>query len=177
MDEKSPTKEFKAEAVRTYRASGRPLHEVAHDLGVAPSALRWWVELASIKGEMTFWGLISIPFLLMMYFLEHEQRLPLFAGSTMLALVGLPMLGLLALQVHILGQLTPAMSNGSKPDRCLLTIAATLLAINVAAAAAGLAPLVLGLALASLFYYAYGWMLFGLETLGPKCVRWFRNRG
>lgn len=42
--------EFKAEAVRMYRASARPHREVASELGIAPETLRRWVVRADIDG-------------------------------------------------------------------------------------------------------------------------------
>src|SRR5262245_33420991 len=40
--------EFKREAVELYRRAGRPLSEVASDLGVASESLRSWVRQAGI---------------------------------------------------------------------------------------------------------------------------------
>jgi transposase len=40
--------EFRREAVALYRSSGRPLAEVARDLGVATESLRTWVKQAGI---------------------------------------------------------------------------------------------------------------------------------
>jgi transposase len=41
--------EFKAEAVRLYRASGRRLQEVAGDLGMTANSLREWVRRAKVE--------------------------------------------------------------------------------------------------------------------------------
>ena len=40
--------EFRCEAVELYRRSGRPLAEIARDLGVATESLRTWVRQAGI---------------------------------------------------------------------------------------------------------------------------------
>jgi transposase len=40
--------EFRQEAVRLYRVSGKPFHEVASDLGIAPESLRRWVLQAEV---------------------------------------------------------------------------------------------------------------------------------
>ena len=40
--------EFRREAVELYRRSGRPLAEIARDLGVANESLRVWVRQAGI---------------------------------------------------------------------------------------------------------------------------------
>ncbi len=42
-------REFKAEAVRLYRASGRSLQEVAVDLGMTANSLREWVRRAEVE--------------------------------------------------------------------------------------------------------------------------------
>ena len=40
--------EFRQEAVRLYRVSGKPFRGVAGDLGIAPESLRRWVMQAEI---------------------------------------------------------------------------------------------------------------------------------
>src|SRR2546426_9770142 len=40
--------EFRREAVELYRRSGRPLAEIARDLGVATESLRVWVRQAAV---------------------------------------------------------------------------------------------------------------------------------
>jgi len=40
--------EFRQEAVRLHRVSGKPFREVAEDLGIAPESLRRWVMQAEI---------------------------------------------------------------------------------------------------------------------------------
>ena len=40
--------EFRQEAVRLHRVSGRPFRETAAELGIAPESLRRWVKQAEI---------------------------------------------------------------------------------------------------------------------------------
>jgi transposase len=40
--------EFRQEAVRLFRVSGRPFRETAAELGIAPESLRRWVKQAEI---------------------------------------------------------------------------------------------------------------------------------
>jgi transposase-like protein len=44
------TSEFRREAVELYRRSGRPLSEIATDLGVSTESLRMWVRQADVDG-------------------------------------------------------------------------------------------------------------------------------
>jgi transposase len=44
--------EFRREAVELYRRGGRPLAEVARDLGVATESLRSWVKQAGIDAGL-----------------------------------------------------------------------------------------------------------------------------
>jgi transposase len=44
--------EFRREAVELYRRAGRPLSEVASDLGVATESLRSWVKQARIDAGL-----------------------------------------------------------------------------------------------------------------------------
>ena len=61
MGRKRPryTADFKAEAVRLYRASGKSLAQAAGDIGVATTTLRTWAKQADIdagrgpKGALT----------------------------------------------------------------------------------------------------------------------------
>jgi transposase len=40
--------EFRSEAVALYRRGGRPLREIAHDLGVSSGSLRLWLKQAAV---------------------------------------------------------------------------------------------------------------------------------
>jgi transposase len=42
--------EFRREAVELYRRSGRPLSEIAADLGVSTESLRMWVRESGVDG-------------------------------------------------------------------------------------------------------------------------------
>lgn len=42
------TKEFKADAVRLVKKGGKSAFQVARDLGLTPSALRYWIKQAEI---------------------------------------------------------------------------------------------------------------------------------
>jgi transposase-like protein len=42
------TPEFRREAVELYRSSGRPLREIAVDLGIAIESLRSWVKQSEV---------------------------------------------------------------------------------------------------------------------------------
>jgi transposase len=42
--------EFRREAVELYRRSGRPLSEIAADLGVSTESLRLWMRQADVDG-------------------------------------------------------------------------------------------------------------------------------
>jgi transposase len=50
--------EFRREAVELYRRGGRPLSEVARDLGVATESLRVWVRQAGVDAGVRD-GLLS----------------------------------------------------------------------------------------------------------------------
>jgi transposase len=46
------TPEFRAEAVRLYRTSDRPLAEIAADLGISRESLRRWTKQQDIDGGL-----------------------------------------------------------------------------------------------------------------------------
>ena len=48
------TKEFKLEAVRLVKSSGKPLSQVARELGVSDSALYHWCKQLAEQGEQAF---------------------------------------------------------------------------------------------------------------------------
>jgi transposase len=50
------TKEFKLEAVRLVKSSGKPMSQIARDLGVSDSALSKWCQQWSEQGEQAFPG-------------------------------------------------------------------------------------------------------------------------
>jgi transposase len=50
------TKEFKLEAVRLVKSSGKPMSQVARDLGVSDSALYHWCKQLAEQGEQAFPG-------------------------------------------------------------------------------------------------------------------------
>ena len=49
MPRSHPPYEFKAEAVKLYRTSGKSLQEVAADLGMTANSLREWVRRAEVE--------------------------------------------------------------------------------------------------------------------------------
>jgi transposase len=51
--------EFRAEAVRLVRTSGRLIREVASDLGISEQALRNWVRQGDLDGGLRSDGLTS----------------------------------------------------------------------------------------------------------------------
>ena len=50
------TKEFKLEAVRLVKSSGKPMSQVARELGVSDSALYHWSKQLADQGEQAFLG-------------------------------------------------------------------------------------------------------------------------
>jgi len=53
-------REFKLNAVKLYRESGKTLKEIGHDLGIAKTTLYSWVEEYKTHGEQSFPGSGSI---------------------------------------------------------------------------------------------------------------------
>jgi len=53
---KTYTREFKVEAVRLVKSSGKPMSQVARDLGVSDSALSRWCQQLAQQGEQAFPG-------------------------------------------------------------------------------------------------------------------------
>jgi transposase len=54
--QKTSTKEFKLEAVRLVQGSGKPMSQVARELGVSDSALYHWCKQLAEQGEQAFPG-------------------------------------------------------------------------------------------------------------------------
>jgi transposase len=55
-DQKTFTCEFKVEAVQLAQSSGKPLAQIARDLGIADSTLHHWCKLFSEQGGQAFPG-------------------------------------------------------------------------------------------------------------------------
>jgi transposase len=54
--QKTYTKEFKLEAAQLVKSSGKPMSQVARDLGVSDSALYHWCKQLAEQGEQAFPG-------------------------------------------------------------------------------------------------------------------------
>jgi transposase len=54
--QKTYTKEFKQEAVQLVRSSGKPMSQIARELGVSDSALSKWCKQWAEQGEQAFPG-------------------------------------------------------------------------------------------------------------------------
>ena len=54
--QKTYTKEFKLEAVQLVKSSGKPMSQVAQELGVSDSALSKWCKQLTEQGEQAFPG-------------------------------------------------------------------------------------------------------------------------
>ena len=50
------TKEFKVEAVRLVKTSGKSIRQVARDLGIGDSTLHHWCQQLAEQGEQAFSG-------------------------------------------------------------------------------------------------------------------------
>ncbi|GHO90777.1 transposase [Reticulibacter mediterranei] len=55
-EQKAYTKEFKIEAVRLAETSGKPITEIARDLGISDSTIHNWRKQFSEHGEQAFPG-------------------------------------------------------------------------------------------------------------------------
>src|SRR5213082_3931469 len=56
MQQKSYTREFKLEAVRLVKSSGKPMSQIARQLGISDSALYHWSKHLADQGEQAFPG-------------------------------------------------------------------------------------------------------------------------
>ena len=54
--QKTYTQEFKQEAVQLVKRSGKPMSQIARELGVSDSALSKWCKLWAEQGEQAFPG-------------------------------------------------------------------------------------------------------------------------
>src|SRR5690348_6084756 len=54
--QKTYTREFKLEAVRLVKSSGKPMSHIARDLGVSDSAQYHWCKQLADQGEQAFPG-------------------------------------------------------------------------------------------------------------------------
>ena len=54
--QKTYTKEFKLEAVQLVKSSGKPMSEIARELGISDSALYHWSKQLADQGEQAFPG-------------------------------------------------------------------------------------------------------------------------
>ena len=54
--QKTYTREFKVEAVQLVKSSGKPMSQIARELGVSDSALYHWSKQLAEEGEQAFPG-------------------------------------------------------------------------------------------------------------------------
>ena len=54
--QKTYTREFKLEAVQLVKSSGKPMSEIARELGISDSALYHWSKQLADQGEQAFPG-------------------------------------------------------------------------------------------------------------------------
>jgi transposase len=54
--QKTYTREFKLEAVRLVKSSGKPMSQIARELGVSESAISHWCKHLAEQGEQAFAG-------------------------------------------------------------------------------------------------------------------------
>jgi transposase len=68
--QKTYTREFKLEAVQLVKSSGKPMSQIARDLGVSETALYHWCKQLAEQGEQAFpssgcchrtWWIILVP--------------------------------------------------------------------------------------------------------------------
>ena len=55
-EQKTYTREFKLETVRLVKSNGKPMSQIAQDLGVSDSALYHWCKRLADQGEQAFPG-------------------------------------------------------------------------------------------------------------------------
>lgn len=169
------TPEFIREAVTTYRASGRPLHEVAHELGIAASVLRDWhdhydsdladkhVQVSTRDRLFIFATLLLIGGLAV--FVVQPDR---FASTA----EKFATLGVGVLQAEVLSVLLLGWFDRTLLDRRLIVTALGLTALNVTGLLSGYGHLVTaGLLLTGVLFVVI-WIKAGLARLGGVFGSW-----
>jgi transposase-like protein len=170
------TPEFIREAVTAYRASGRPLHEVARELGIAASVLRGWHEHYDHHAAATRTTQVST-----------RDRITIFAALLLIGALAVfvvqpdrftstaekfAILGVGVLQAEVLAVLVLGWFDRTLLDRRLIVTALALAALNVAGLLLGYARLVtLGLLLTGILFVVI-WLRAGLVWLGGTFGSW-----